>query len=79
MEEIKIREKLNSIRNEMTHLWTSFFIVGGGAITILLNNPDILRGIFGCIGIVFSILFFNAYFVRRNELLKLLDDLGELK
>ena len=39
MREIVYTEKLNSIRNEMTHLWTSFFIVGGGSFTLLFNKP----------------------------------------
>jgi len=39
-----IAEKLNSIRNEMSHLWGGAFVTGGGTFTLLstsLNNLKI--------------------------------------
>ncbi len=79
MKEIIYTEKLNSIRNEMTHLWTSFFVVGGGAVALFINNKSWICYCLGTLGLLFAILFFNAYFQRRVELLKLLKDLEENK
>ena len=75
MREIVYTEKLNSIRNEMTHLWTSFFIVGGGSFTLLFNKPTFGVAGLAFIGLLFACIFFNAYIVRRTELLKLLNKL----
>lgn len=77
MKEIAIVEKIGALKNEMTHLWTSFFAVGGGSLALLFNNPNIIRGVFGFVGVIFSLLFFNAYFIRRTELLKSIKILEE--
>lgn len=34
-----IREKLNSIRNEMNHIWSAMFLLGGSSLAVLFNNP----------------------------------------
>lgn len=72
-------EKLNSIRNEMTHLWGSVFILGGGSIAFVMNKPSISTYIIGFVGIIIAILFFNAYFVRRVEMFKMLESLEDEK
>ena len=59
----------------MTHLWTSFFIVGGGSFTLLFNKPTFGVAVLAFIGLLFACIFFNAYIVRRTELLKLLNKL----
>lgn len=69
-------EKLNSIRNEMTHLWGSIFIVGSGSIALLLNSTGLRDYIIGILGILLGIIFINAYFVRRDEVVKIVKDLG---
>ena len=79
MREIVYAEKLNSIRNEMTHLWTSFFIVGGGSLTLILSKPTFVIAVCAVIGVFISIVFLNAYIMRRTELLKLLKNLEEKK
>lgn len=77
MNNLSIQEKLNSIRNEMTHLWGSIFIVGGGSMALLLNNSGIKDYIIGMLGIFLTIIFINAYFVRRYEVVKIINNLGE--
>lgn len=37
MDKIFEVEKLNSIRNEMTHLWGSIFVTAGGTIALILE------------------------------------------
>ena len=61
----------------MTHLWGGVFIVGGGAIALLLNGNSIVHYILGILGILLSLIFINAYFVRRNEVVKIVNDLEE--
>ncbi len=68
-------EKLNSIRNEMTHLWGSVFVTAGGAIALFLNSPSLVNYVLGVAGIIISIIMANAYFIRRNEVVKILKDL----
>ena len=33
-----IKERLNSIRNEMTHIWGTVFVIGGGSIALLMEH-----------------------------------------
>ena len=75
MKEVTITEKLNSSRNEMTHLLGSIFVTFGSSIAILFNNPNIIMCIFGVVGIILALSFLNAYFVRRMEVLKLIKNL----
>ena len=73
-----IKERLNSIRNEMTHIWGTVFVIGGGSLA-LLKEHSILCLIVGIIGLLAAGLFFNTYFLRRNEVFNLLQQLEELK
>lgn len=43
MEEVFEAEKLNCIRNEMTHLWGSIFATSGGVIALVLSEFNILK------------------------------------
>ena len=63
----------------MTHLWGSIFIVGGGSFAFVFNEPSLIKYILGFFGIILAMLFLNAYFVRRTEMLKLLQSLEEEK
>ncbi len=38
-------EKLNCIRNEMTHLWGSAFLIGGGAVCLYCSTVPHSRNI----------------------------------
>lgn len=76
MENIFEVEKLNSIRNEMTHLWGSVFVTAGGTIALILeHNKSALTYLFIIAGFLFTLLMVNAYFIRRNEVVKILKDL----
>lgn len=75
MKETAKIEKLNLLRNEMSHLWGSVFIVGGGSFTFVINEPSLIKYIIGFIGIIFALLFLNAYFIRRTEVFKLIQSL----
>lgn len=70
-------EKLNSLRNEMTHIWGSAFILCGGSMTLLFNEYNPIKYFFGVLGFVLTIIIFNAYFTRRIEMQKMLKDLEE--
>ncbi len=62
----KLTEKLNCIRNEMTHLWGSVFILGGGSISLFFKHT--IEGyITGTIGVIFAIILAYSYFIRREE------------
>lgn len=73
-------EKLNSIRNEMSHIWGGIFVTGGGAITIVLTmNWNILQITFCLLGLLLSLTFVNAYLTKRIDLVNTLDELKEEK
>ena len=69
MDENYLKEKLNSIRSEMNHLWTGMLVTFGGAIGFMtVENMTILKLVFILLGIFMGILFINAYMIRRTEL-----------
>ena len=71
-------EKLNSIRNEMTHIWGSAFILGGGSMSLLFNGEyNLVKYFFGILGFILTLLVFNAYFTRRIEMQKMLKHLED--
>ena len=70
-----IKEKLTSIRNEMNHIWSAMFLLGGSSLAILFNNQSFVNYILSLAGLVFSVLFLNAYFIRRAEIMKYLKNL----
>ena len=77
MKSTVIPERLNSIRNEMTHLWGSVFVLGGGSIALFLGEFSVRNFVLGFVGVMLTILMFNTYFLRRIELQKMIKDLEE--
>ena len=71
MEEIFEVEKLNCIRNEMTHLWGSIFVTSGGVIALVLSEFNILKLFFIIFGTLLSLVMINAYFIRRTEVMNI--------
>lgn len=71
-----LSEKLSSIRNEMSHIWGGIFIMGGGAITLMFTSTNALKTFIIFLGFLMVLIFINAYFIRKQELL---DALKELK
>lgn len=45
-----IKEKLTSIRNEMNHIWSAMFLLGGSSLAILFNNPSFVNYILSLAG-----------------------------
>ena len=71
-------ERLNCIRNEMTHLWGSACATAGGAVVLFLSSEaNIFYYIMAIAGMLISIIMANAYFIRRNEVVKILKQLEE--
>ena len=68
-----LKEKANSIRNEMNHLWTAMLVTGGGAIGFaIFEYKNFLIYLFLVLGIIMTLLFVNAYINRRIELRNIL-------
>lgn len=72
-----LTEKIGAIKNEMSHIWGGAFVIGGGTITFIFTESNNYKWIFILIGIYFTILFINAYFIRRQELMNYLKELEE--
>lgn len=69
MDKDYLKEKLNSLRTEMNHLWTGMFITVGGAIGFCtVERINLLIGIFIVLGFIMGTLFLNDYMIRRTEL-----------
>ena len=66
------REQIGILKNEATHLWGSTFVIGGGALTLFLNYHNFLTGVFGVIGLFFTVLFFKTYLLKRKEMIDIL-------
>ena len=80
MEENYIKEKANSLRNEMNRLWTAMLVTAGGAIGFsVFEYKNFLVYLFIISGIIMTILFINAYMNRRNELQNILTILNKEK
>ena len=77
MSDLYNQELLSSIRNEMTHLWGAIFVVGGGSIVLLMNGHTSIEFFFAIIGIILTIMFVNAYFVRRNQVVQIVKSLED--
>ena len=78
MDENYLKEKANSIRTEMNHLWGAIFITGGGSFGLSVveqKTPWIFFLIF--LGIVWALIFINAYMIRRKELVNIIDNLKD--
>lgn len=70
-------EKLNSIRNEMSHCWGAAFVTGGGVFTLAVTEMNLLKLLFIVLGLPLTILFINAYFLRRRDLFYVLNKLNK--
>ena len=75
MENFFETEKLNCIRNEMTHLWGSIFATSGGVIALVLSEFSILKLFFIVFGTLLTLIMINAYFIRRTEVMSILKEL----
>ena len=75
MEEIFEAEKLNCIRNEMTHLWGSIFATSGGVVALVLSDFSMLKLFFIIFGTLLSLIMINAYFIRRTEIMNILKNM----
>ncbi len=74
MNESYLKEKANSLRNEMSHLWTAMLVTAGGSIGFaVFESKNILVFTFMILGLIFTILFINAYINRRIELQNILE------
>lgn len=72
----KLEKKIDAIIAEQGWLWGSIFITGGGSFTLFITNNTLIGRICSVIGVVLCILFINAFFIRRNELIKALEQLN---
>lgn len=79
MEKDFLKEQLNCLGNEMTHLWGTTFLLGGGAISIIFNSRSLKGYILGIIGVVFAVILAHTYLIRRNETLRIVNMLKEKK
>lgn len=70
-------EKIGAIKNEMSHIWGAAFVLGGGTVTLITTGVDVLKSAFVISGVVLTVLFINAYFIRRQELKRFLKELED--
>lgn len=71
-----LAEKLNSIRNEMSHCWGAVFVIGGGTFTMgLTTSYKDGKIILVLLGALMTIMFINAYMIRRDEIKDILKEM----
>lgn len=76
MDESYLKEKANCIRNEMNHLWTGMIVTAGGATGFLImQDKNFMIYSLMFIGFLLTLIFLNAYMVRRSEISTILHSL----
>lgn len=70
-------EKLSAIKNETTHLWGAVFVTGGGAFAFLFSGVNFINIFWGIISIIVTVIIINAYVIRRNEIIRILNLIKE--
>lgn len=69
-----LKEKVNSLRNEMNHVWGASFIMGSGTFGLsILENKTVWIITLIILGAIWTIIFINAYMIRRNQLIDLIE------
>lgn len=79
MEIDSLKEQLGCIKNEMTHLWGTVFLLAGGSFTIIFNHRTLESFICGGFGILAAMIFGRAYIIRRVETLKIVKKIKDIK
>ncbi len=59
MEKDGLNGRLSCVKNEMTHLWGTSFLMGGGAFSLMLTNHSFIGYFWGTIGIIAATVFFG--------------------
>ncbi len=76
MEENYLKEKANCLRNEMNHLWTGMIVTAGGATGFLImQDKNLMIYSLMFIGFLLTLVFLNAYLIRRSQLSIILNTL----
>jgi len=70
------KEKIGTLKNEMTHVWNAAFIIGGGSVALFLKGFGWTL-IPAIIGLAFASIFFNAYLIKRDELVDTINEMKE--
>ncbi len=79
MEKDELKGRLSCVKNEMTHLWGSTFLVAGGGFSLIYNSNSLKGFICGIIGVCVAVVFFRAYMIRRDETVKIVEQLRRIK
>ena len=79
MEKDGLNGRLSCVKNEMTHLWGTSFLMGGGAFSLMLTNHSFIGYFWGTIGIIAATVFFRAYMIWRDETMKFVEQLRRVK
>lgn len=77
MDKDSIKEKISCLRNEMTHLWGTTFLFGGTSLMLLLRGISGIEHLMGSLGLIVSYFLFRAYFIRYEEIKRLIKKMEE--
>lgn len=72
-----LKEQINCLRNEMTHLWGTTFLFGGTSLMLLLRGISNIEQVMGILGMIVSCILFRAYFIRYDEIKRLINKMKE--
>lgn len=79
MDKDSLKERINCLRNEMTHLWGTTFLFGGTSLMLLLRGISNIERAMGILGFIVAYVLFRAYFIRYNEIKRLINKMEENK
>ncbi|GBF23119.1 hypothetical protein tpqmel_0531 [Candidatus Gastranaerophilus sp. (ex Termes propinquus)] len=72
-------EALKNLRNEMTHVWGSAFVLGGGGVTLVILRSSTIEAVLGWLAFLGFIIFMNAYFSKYIKVDKITEELRRKK
>ncbi|GBF23250.1 hypothetical protein tpqmel_0654 [Candidatus Gastranaerophilus sp. (ex Termes propinquus)] len=72
-------ELINSLKNEMNHLWVTATVTMGGSLVFMCGEYSPGLKILGGVGFIVSLLLLNAYLARRTAITNTLNKLGKQK
>ena len=73
----KTEQKINIIRDERNHIWTSFLVTMSGSLALIIQFGYNLKSLLGILGLIIAVLLFIIYLKRSIELDNLIKKIKE--
>lgn len=79
MKDEYIKERIGLLKTEMNLLWSAAFVTFGGSFALFLNGTALWHSVFAVAGFLLTLVFVNAFIMRRVESISLINHLDGRK